>query len=161
MNDSEPVPTRSTADASEHVRAFVQTHGRVPTTILVGGILAALGAIVPFAHANGIFGGPGTSYSMIQSGFYGLVLLIVPIILGIFPISLKRYAGLSLAAFGVACAFLGIFFALWIASSGVISVIGAGAGGVTLGFYLTLFGYAAMVIGYYQLQTTTSGITHA
>lgn len=45
-----------------------------------------------------------------------------------------------------------IFFALWLASSGLTSLFGLASGGMTLGFYLSLLGYAAMVVGYYQLQ---------
>lgn len=141
-------------DASQRLQSFVATHGRVPVTILCGGAASTLGTIVPFAHVSGVFGG-GSSYSIIQAGFYGLLLLVVAVVLGIFPIFLKQYLRFTLLAFGVACAFFGIFFAMWLASSGLASMLGSGLGGFSGGFYLNLFGYAAMVAGYYMLQNGT------
>jgi hypothetical protein len=42
--------------------------------------------------------------------------------------------------------------AVWLASSGLAGTIAGELGGFSLGFYLSLLGYAAMVIGYYMLQ---------
>jgi hypothetical protein len=154
LSDTSPTIAR---DAAARVKSFVQTHGRIAVTILVGGISAALGALVPFAHVNGLFGG-GESYSIIQSGFYGVVLLAIPILLAFFPIALKQFLHLTLGAFGLSCGMFAIFFSLWLASSGMLSMIGSAVGGLTIGFYLSLLGYGATVVGYYQLQ---AGAKHA
>ncbi|MHB8563901.1 MAG: hypothetical protein ACYDDA_08135 [Acidiferrobacteraceae bacterium] len=138
-------------DAAEHVRTFVDAHGRPATTVLAGGALAAIGALLPFAHVNGMFGS-GESYSIVEGGVIGLLLVAIPVLLAIFPIMLKQYATFTLSAFGLSCALFGVFFAIWLASSGIVSIIGAGAGGLTIGFYLTILGYGAMVVGYYSMQ---------
>ena len=140
------------ADASAKIRSFVQTHGRIAVTILAGGAAAALGTILPFAQMNGIFGA-GQSYSIVQSGFYGLIMLAIPILLAIFPIVLKKYSRFTLAAFGLSCGMFAIFFGIWIASSGLLSMVGSAAGGLTIGFYISLIGYAVTVFGYYQMQS--------
>jgi hypothetical protein len=143
---NEPAGSKYSAQA----QAFVQRHGVSATTILVGGAAAAIGTVIPFAHVNNFFGG-GTSYSLIGAGIYGVVLFIIPIVLAVFPIALKQYARFSLVAYGSACGMFAIFFAVGLASSGVGSLVGS-LGGLSLGFYLSLAGYAATVFGYYQLQ---------
>ena len=79
------------------------------------------------------------------------MLLAVAVLLAVFPVALKQFVRFTLAAFGVSCALFGVFFALWLASSGIASLIGGAVGGLTIGFYLSLLGYATMVVGYYML----------
>jgi hypothetical protein len=152
MNESQEPANAIFSDAERKARTFVETHGRMPVTVLIGGAAAAVGAIVPFAHVYGVFGGGGY-YSILQGGFYGLLMLAIPVLLGILPVFLKQHMRFKLAAFGVTCAMLGIFLAVWIVSSGIAGAIGSGLGGFSLGFYLTLAGYVAMVFGYYRLQS--------
>lgn len=152
MSESTQPGIALSAEAGQKVKAFVETHGRSAVTVLGGGVAAALGAVVPFAHVNGVFGGDGEYYSILQSGFYGLLLLALPVILGILPVFLKQHMRFKLAAFGVASAMFGICFAAWLLSSGIAGAIGASLGGFTFGFYLSIAGYAAMVVGYYRLQ---------
>ena len=84
----------------DQAQIFVDKHGRLPVLVLVGGALAALGTLLPVVYANNLFGGLGTSYSLIQGGFYGFAFLAAAIVLGIFPIFLKSYARFGLAVFG-------------------------------------------------------------
>jgi Ca2+/H+ antiporter len=153
MNELDQPGVPAAADASQSVRTFIDTHGKMAVTILAGGAAATLGAIVPFAHVYRIFGG-SAYYSIVQGGFYGLVLLAIPVLLGILPVFLKQHMKFKLSAFGLACAMFGIFFTSWVLSSGIAGAIGS-VGGFSIGFYLTIAGYAAMVFGYYQLQNDT------
>lgn len=137
-------------EANQRVRTFVNTHGRVRVAVLCGGAASAVGTILPFAYVNGVFGG-GTSYNIVQSGFYGFLLLAIAVALASFPIALKQFARFTLGAFGISCAIFGVFFAIWLASSGLASVLGGSIGGLSIGFYLSLLGYATMVVGYYML----------
>jgi hypothetical protein len=134
----------------QRARLFVQEHGKVRVAILAGGVGAALGALLPFADTSGLFGGH-SSVSIVQTGFYGLLLLLLPIALAVFPILGKQHSRFNLLAFGISSALLGIFFAIWISASGIGSAISAGVGSLSAGFYLTLLGYGAAAVGYYLL----------
>lgn len=144
------------AEPAQGLQSFVRRHGNEAVTVLTGGAAAALGAITPFAHVNGLFGS-GVSYSLIQAGFYGLVLLMLPITLGILPVFLKQYLRFKLAAFGIACALFGVFFSMWLVSSGLAGAIGGSIAGFSIGFFLSLSGYAAMVYGYYSINSKETG----
>jgi hypothetical protein len=146
------MPTNVTVqDAKQQALTFLEAHGRLRLAILLGGASAALGTIVPFAHVAGFFGS-GESYSIVGTGFYGILFLVISLALGAYPIFLKQYARFQLAVFGLSCAIFGVFMAVWLASSGLAGTIAGELGGFSLGFYLSLLGYAAMVIGYYMLQ---------
>lgn len=147
MND---IPTQPLSDVNQRARSFVEAHGKTRVAVLCGGGAAAIGTILPFAYVNGVFGG-GSTYNIVQAGFYGFLMLVVAVVLGIFPIALKKYAQFTLAAFGLSCAVFGVFLAIWLASSGLASLIGGAVGGLSIGFYLSLLGYAAMVVAYYRL----------
>ncbi|TAM77419.1 hypothetical protein EPN44_03210 [bacterium] len=138
MSDTSPIP-----QFSERFQAFVDMHGKPTVTVLAGAGVATTGAIVPAFHV-GMFG-VGGSYAIVQAGFAGLFALALPIALGALPIALKPDARLMRLAFGVACALLGIFFAVWMAP------LGALFGSLSAGFYLSIVGYAAAAIGYYLL----------
>jgi hypothetical protein len=147
-------PDQVAAQIEQRARLFVQEHGTIRVTILAGGVAAALGALLPFAETSSFFGGR-SSVSILQGGFYGLLLMLLPIALAIFPIVGKQYSRFNLAAFGISSALLGIFLAMWIAASGIVSVIGAGVGGLSIGFYLTILGYGSLTVGYYMLARET------
>lgn len=153
MNES-PVDKTQLA---QHARAFIDAHGRIAVTIFIGGVLAALGTLLPFAYVSTLFG--STSYSLIQGGFFGVALIVISLGLALLPIKFKQYARFNLIAFGVACALFGVFFAIWLATSGLLSALGSSAGGLAIGFYLSILGYGAMVFGYYRMQPSLSEIT--
>jgi hypothetical protein len=143
--------------AAKRVRGFVAEHGAPKISILAGGTFGALGTLVPFAHVSSLFGG-GESYSIIQAGFYGVLALAVAIALAACPFAI-RLRRLRLAAFGLSSAMFGIFFAIWLASSGLVGLFGGTAAGLSAGFYISLIGYAALVGGYFVLvQPATNAL---
>ncbi len=149
MNEH-PTKPPATTTTERALRQFVESHGRDPVVALVGGAVAAIGTLLPFASSSGMFGGT-SSISLIQAGFYGFLLLLLPIALAVLPIVRKSSRRETLIAYGVSCALLGVFLALWLAASGLASVLGAGIGGFGAGFYFSLIGYACTTFGYFGL----------
>ena len=80
------------------IRDFVRTHGSVRVAVLIGGLAASLGALLPFAESLGMFGGYN-SFSLLHADFYGPILLLLPIALGLFPII--KQPRFKLLAFGM------------------------------------------------------------
>ena len=95
--------------------------------MLVGGAAAALGTLFPVAQVANFYG--QSSFSLIQAGVYGPLLLVVAALLGSLPIFLKRYMRFSVAGFGVSCGLFALFLALWIAESGLAGTFGGAMGG--------------------------------
>lgn len=132
------------AKTSGDIMAFVNRHGRDRVAAAAFGGLAVLGTVAPFTHVNGLF---DSSYSMnvLQIGFWGFVLLLISAALGASPFVFPATKNLSLVQYGLSTAFFGLFLIMWILGSSLSSAIGGG-GGLSVGFYLLLVGYAGLTV---------------
>lgn len=155
-----PVETAPVSALSARVSAFVAAHGRDRVIALSAGVVAALGALLPFARGadqtsvveawrNGA--GASETWSLLQTGIVGLLLVVLPLGLGLLPVLAKRFASRWCAPlYGTACAMLGLFLAPAVFASA--ERLGVPHAGLSVGWTATLLGYAGLTYGYLRIM---------
>ncbi len=144
-----PQGTDPLVDAKAQALALVERYGRERIALAGCGLLGALGTLLPFAAGGNPFGG-ASSFTLMQFGFWGFVMLLIPLALGALPFLpiMLSHSRMTLA-FGVSCALLGVFVAMWMAGSEIAAFAG-GAIGFAFGFYCSLIGYAGLAVLYFR-----------
>lgn len=136
---------------------------------LVGGILALIGTLLPSFYIGGdpqtdqfmmTYGGVG---SILHFGIPGFLILILPVVLGLAPFTLRPSLTLALAGMGVCTIALTELTTGWILMTimGYFATAAAMAGGgvvagqgnipsfaIAFGFYCMLIGFALLFYGY-------------
>ncbi|MHB8212281.1 MAG: hypothetical protein ACYDGW_01345 [Vulcanimicrobiaceae bacterium] len=83
------------------------------------------------------------SFSLSQAGFPGVITLVLGLALALLPFYRERiaFANRELIVYGIACALFGTLAALWLASLSLPVFVSA-IGGLSLGFYALIVGFA-------------------
>uniref|UniRef100_E6Q4I3 Uncharacterized protein n=1 Tax=mine drainage metagenome TaxID=410659 RepID=E6Q4I3_9ZZZZ len=110
-------------------------------------VLIVIGYFAPLVMAQGLFSaGNSVSYSLSQAGLSGAVTLALGIALALLPFEKTRIniKHRETVAYGVSCALFGTLAILWLASLS-LPVIIASMGGLSIGFYSLMCGFALNV----------------
>ena len=149
-------PIIDASNASERLRGYIRNTGPIPVRILIGGVMCAIGTLLPFASMYLVY--PGEQRAMYLAGrsSLGLLSLIVPLVLAVLPQQRKLAGRYDLTAFGVSCAMLGTVIAVWqslFTPPGLPAVEGVAGTTVRLaaGFYISIAGYVTLISGYFSL----------
>ncbi len=127
----------------------IVTLGPEKLTGIAGALLLVIGYFAPLvtAQTGGLFSSGGTiSYSLVQAGFPGILILALGLALALLPFYKEHvtFANRDLIAYGVSCALLGTFVVLWLVSLSLPAILSS-IGGLSGGFYALMFGFAFTV----------------
>ena len=163
MNQDNGVKERAAAALvsalQARVAAFVAEHGRDRVIALTAGFVAAIGALLPFARGTDQMaameawrqGGASGTWSLLQTGLVGRLLVALPLALGLLPVLAKNVASRwCTSLYGVACATLGMFLAPAVFASA--ARFGVPHAGLSIGWATTLLGYAGLTYGYLRIM---------
>lgn len=144
MSITTPDPERA-RQAVTQASSAVMSLGAEKLTSLVGGIVGAIGALLPFysmpAEVSDI---TGTSPSMVGQGGIGWLVFLLAIVLGGLPLLMKPTRLFAIAGFGLSTAALGLLIGdRTISFLGQSIPIDFGAG-----FYFMIVGFLVLAYAY-------------